>query len=200
VAVSGDLSSKPRPRFVERSLGPRPILEQLGLLDPLQTPPKKQLLVATHGGWTAHLHNTHLGGDSTAWTHHLGGVLRCRAVLATHIPVGQYPYPATQLEVRGDGHTRSVSAGVFDEGRWQFEAFGPEQGWEEPDRYRARRIRDRFDRELLLRYLELLGIEPDDPAFYGEGILVETRSWFEPRTTRIADEQERLAIRPVRAD
>jgi hypothetical protein len=68
---------------------------------------------------------------------------------------------------------------------------GPEQSWEEPNRCRARRVRDRFDRELLLRHFQRLGLAPGDPAFYGEGVLVETHSWFEPRTTPIADDDQR---------
>ena len=42
----------------------------------------------------------------------------------------------------------------------------------------ARRIRDRLDRALLMRYLESLGIRPDDPSFFGDGVVVtQLVSW-----------------------
>jgi hypothetical protein len=91
---------------------------------------------------------------------------------------------------------RAIYAGVYDEGTWQFDAFGRVQPWEEPERYEERRLRDRFDRELLLRYLAALGIDADDPASYGESALIQTRAAFRPRTTSVRDEQRRLEIAP----
>jgi hypothetical protein len=52
-----------------------------------------------------------------------------------------------------------------------FDAWGPEQPYEEPERYRRRLIRDRFTREMLLRYLEALGITPEDPDWYTDAAL-----------------------------
>jgi len=189
-------------RYKQFRLGSEPILEALSRLDPLQTPPKRELIVAMRSGWTAHFVNNHLGGDSQSWTGHLSRVLGCSGVIATHIPLGHYPYPATQLDLFGpdgdlpSGHVRAIYAGVYDEGTWQFDAFGRVQPWEEPERYEERSLRDRFDRELLLRYLAALGIDADDPASYGESALIQTRAAFRPRTTSVRDEQRRLEIGP----
>jgi hypothetical protein len=180
-------------RFRVKPLGPAPILDHFARLDPLQTPPKRQLVVANGASWTAHFTNDHLGGDSVSWVGHLSQVLGCRGVLASHIPVGHYPYPATQFELLGpDGepplyYLRTVSAGVFDDGRWEFEAHGPVQPFEEPDR--------RLDRDLLLHYLGALGIEADDPAAYGEGMLVRTRGPWRPRTSTVEETQREYGIR-----
>lgn len=174
-------------RFRFEQLGPRPILDQLARLDPLQTPPKRQLVVANGPTWTAHFANDHLGGDPVSWVGHLSGVLGCRGVIATHIPVGHYPYPATQFSLHGpNGEVRSLSAGIFDDGRWEVEALGEPQPFEEPERA--------LDRELLLRYLTELGIEADDPDAYGGGVLVRTRGPWRPRTSTIAEAQREYEI------
>jgi hypothetical protein len=179
-------------RFRVERLGSEPILDQLVRLDPLQTPPKHQLLVANGASWTAHFTNDHLGGDSVSWVGHLSRVLGCHGVLATHVPVGHYSYPATQFELlapEGEPplhYVRTVSAGVFDEGRWEFEALGEPQPFEEAGR--------RLDRDLLLHYLSVLGIEADDPAAYGEGMLVRTRGPWRARTSTIEETQREYGI------
>lgn len=72
---------------------------------------------------------------------------------------------------------RTISAYAQD-GRWSWHESGDPQPFEDPDRYTARRIRDRLDRALLVRYLESLGIRPDDPSFFGEGVVAtQMVSW-----------------------
>ena len=52
-------------------------------------------------------------------------------------------------------YIRSLSATATD-GRWEWYASGTPFEFEAPERYTRRRKRDRFDRELLLDYLEHL--------------------------------------------
>lgn len=175
-------------RFRTERLGPQPILDQLTRLDPLQTPPKRQLLVANGATWTAHFTNDHLGGDSTSWVGYLTGVLGCRGVIATHIPPGHYSYPSTQFSLHGpEGERRWVSAGIYDKGSWEFEALGDPQPFELAER--------RLDRDLLLHYLTAVGIEADDPAAYGDGMLIRTRGPWRPRTSSVAETQREYGIR-----
>jgi hypothetical protein len=175
-------------RFRTERLGPQPILDQLTRLDPLQTPPKRQLLVANGATWTAHFTNDHLGGDSTSWVGYLTGVLRCRGVIATHIPPGHYSYPSTQFSLHGpEGERRWVSAGIYDKGSWEFEALGDPQPFELAER--------RLDRDLLLHYLTAVGIEADEPAAYGDGMLIRTRGPWRPRTSSVAETQREYGIR-----
>jgi hypothetical protein len=176
-------------RYRDECLGATPIQQQLARLDPLQTPPKRQLVVANGPSWTAHFTNDHLGGDSVSWVGHLCGVIGCRGVIATHIPVGQYPYPATRFSLHSpEGEVRWLSAGIYDGGRWEVEALGEPQPFEEPGRP--------LDRELLLRYLTELGIDADEPDAYGEGVLVRTRGPWRPRTSTIAETQREYEIGP----
>jgi hypothetical protein len=108
-----------------------------------------------------------------------GPVRGCDAIEALHIPAKQYPYPATSFEITsprapGPLHSlRSVAAGKYDSGRWQFVATGEVQPFEETERYGAKRIRDRLDREMLVRYLATLGINADDPTFWVGGVLLQ---------------------------
>jgi hypothetical protein len=163
-------------------------------LAPLQTPPKRQLVVPAGERWTAHLMNSLLGGDSVSWVGYLSGVLECQGVIASHIPIGQYPFPSTQFELLGpDGppplrYVRTISAGIYDSGRWSFMVSGDPQPFEEPDSYLQRRKRDRFTRLMLIRYLAALGIEADDPGIYGQsGMLFESLSDYTPRTMTLAE-------------
>src|SRR2546421_1069158 len=163
----------------ETALGLQPLIDHLLRLAPLQMPPGLALVVEATGGWTMHADNSRGGGDSVSWVGHLSGVLSCRGVIARHIPIDQNVYPSTQLELlRPTGepplkYVRTVTAGIYDEDGWRFEAHGEVQPFEDLARYRARRIRDRFDRTLLLRYLEALGISVDDPAFFRSAVLFE---------------------------
>jgi len=70
-------------------------------------------------------------------------------------------------------YIRTITAGIYDEGRWRFEARGEVQPFESVDSYSARRIRDRFDKDLLMRYLRSLGIRADEPSFFTSATLFE---------------------------
>lgn len=150
---------------------PPGLLDQLIRLAPLQSPWRRELLVEA-GGWTAYFNNDVRGGDPTEWVEHLARVARRRGAVATHIPEDQYPFPLTRLDLVG-ATTRSVMAGVYDQGRWQFEAHGEVQPFEETSTYEARLIHHRFTRSMLVRYLLALGIDADRASFYGRGVLIE---------------------------
>lgn len=69
------------------------------------------------------------------------------------------------------------------------------QPFEQVKRYAAKRIRDRFDRAMLVGYLEALGIEPDDPSFWGQALRIEDQSSWRTRETTIEDIQREYGIR-----
>jgi hypothetical protein len=169
----------------------RSLIEQLRLLQPLQSPHKRELLVATSSDWTAYFGNGLLGGDPDSYVGYISAELDCRGVIASHIPADQYPMPATRFELLGPTgekplrYVRSVSAGIFDEGHWTFEAHGEQQPFEQLELYNVPRVRDRFTREMLLRYLAALGLDADNPAFYRDGILIRCHAPFKPRTLTV---------------
>jgi hypothetical protein len=143
LAVTLEWRQRLESRLRQREHG-RPILEMLRTLTPLATPWNRELVVEMHAGWTAHFTNDHLGGDSSSWVGYLQAVLRCRGVIGTHIPRGQYRYPATQFELLGPsgtpplGFVRTISCGIYDSGRWNFEASGTPQPLEDLRAYCCR--------------------------------------------------------------
>ena len=54
-----------------------------------------------------------------------------------------------------------------DGGRWLFSVNGKEQSFEEADKYRSRRISDRFTDEMLERYCRALDIDIFNEDLYG---------------------------------
>lgn len=171
----------PPPRFAQ--LGGLPIIDLMATLLPLQMPYKRRLFVGTTSSWTAIFDNSRTGGDPYSQAR-LATAQGVRAVAATHAPETQTELPATQFHLLGPTgepplmYVRTIDAGRFDSGRWEFLTWGTPQPFEDTDAYGRKRIRDRFTREMLLDYLLALGIRADDPDFYSEGVLAtDTANW-----------------------
>lgn len=170
----------------------------LAALLPFEAPWTRELLVPC-GTWTAYLNNFVNGGDSSAIATALARRLGVRCVMAEHAPRHGPGHEGTQLWLYGpDGepplmYRRTVSA-VATDGRWQWETSGEPLSFEETDRYTSRRVRDRFDRPMLLRYLEALGIPADDDNAYGQGVLVQQLVDWPRRTVSLEQERQQLGL------
>lgn len=174
----------------------RPFPGVLHDLLPFEAPWTRELVICC-GRWTAYLNNGVNGGDATA----IGGALMkrlgVRLVVADNSPKYGPGHQATQLWVLGpDGepplmYRRAIAAHATD-GRWTWDEWGVPFDFEHTERYGARRIGERFDRGLLVEYLEQLGIDADDDSFYGDGILIQQRVPYPTRTESL--EQAKAAI------
>ena len=82
-------------------------------------------------------------------------------------------------------YVRTVAAHAED-GRWSWTESGVVQPFEDAGRYKARGIRDRFDREMLVTYLASLEIRVDDAAFYGEGVAIRQVVTYPRRHENVA--------------
>jgi hypothetical protein len=158
------------------------LLGCLSALDPMQAPWTKEAIVDC-GDWTAYVNNGINGGDLTAIAPALAREHGWRCIGAEHMPRYGPGHAATQLRIQDPAGPpplrllRTITSYAQD-GRWTWHDSGDPQPFEDLDRYKARRIRDRLDRALLVRYLESLGIRPDDPSFFGEGVVVtQVVSW-----------------------
>lgn len=177
-----------------RELGDAPVLDLLRALLPLEMPYRRRLLLATVGEWTAIFDNSRGGGDPFPPASYLSRSAGVRGIVARHTPPEQGPYPTTQLHLFGPNgkpplmYVRTIDAGIFDEGRWRFDTSGTPQPFENVERYRARLVRDRFDRALLLEYLAALDIRADDPDWYRDGILVTEGGSWKPSWTATLEE------------
>ena len=81
---------------------------------------------------------------------------------------------------------RTISAHAED-GQWSWHENGPVLPFERAEVYRARRIRDRFSRGLLVEYLAAFGITVDEPASFGAGVLVRQRVTWSTRRESLDD-------------
>jgi len=157
---------------------PRPYPDVLEDLTPFESPWTRELVLPCGDRWSAYLNNGRNGGDPTASAHAVAARLDARRVMGMHAPRHGPGHQSTQLWVHGPGgegpsqHVRTLTADAAD-GRWSWYALGEPFDFEDTDRYTARRVRDRFDRSLLLRYLAALGIPADDDASYGPGVIVQ---------------------------
>lgn len=149
----------------------------LAELLPGESPWRRELLLPA-GRWTAYLNDAPHGGDPTASAVVVARRLGVQHVMAQHVPPYGPAHAATQLWVTGpDGEPplapqRTLSASATD-GRWSWHASGTPLPFEDVDRYRARRIRDRLDRPLLLSHLADLGITPPEEVDPSRAVLVE---------------------------
>lgn len=145
-------------------------------LQPLQAPSTTDLLAAHGRDWTAIVNNGLDGGDPVGATSVLGQELRVPWVIAKARQMNSVGHATMQFELGGPdgepplGYVRSIAAHAEDR-RWSWCAQGPVQPFEQPDVYRARRIRDRFTRPMLVSYLRSLGIEVDDNNRFGKTLL-----------------------------
>ncbi|GAB3932477.1 hypothetical protein GCM10029976_038490 [Kribbella albertanoniae] len=176
----------------------------------------RELLVGTVGDrWTAYFDCGFQGTDAVSTVGYLAEELKCQGLAIDSTPhtfgTGlETPgrYGAVQFELFGPlqtdflNYVRTISA-AHDGSRWSFEANGTVQAFEDPDRYEARRVRDKFTSEMLAEYAAELGVRPFDEDFYADqGILIESRQKVprKGKSMSLADTQHYWGIVPGIAD
>ena len=169
---------------------PEPYPGVLERLVPFEAPWTRELALPC-GSWTAYLNNGINGGDSTAIGQAVARRLGVRHVMAEHTLRYGPGHQATQLwisEPQGSSPMagRVIFASAMD-GRWEWHTSGEPLPFEDVERYSARRIRDRFDRTMLLGYLNALGIPADDDSSYGDGFLVQQVVDWQVRSVSLAE-------------
>ncbi|PTS79862.1 hypothetical protein DBR17_11465 [Sphingomonas sp. HMWF008] len=139
---------------------------------------RRFLFIPTHSEWTAFVDNGHQGTDAFATISYLAKKIECVGLRATDALPGR-TQGGTVFELYRPEDTdwlnieRAISA-IPTDGRWAFSASGAMLSFERPEFYARRRIKDRFDSEILKQYLGDLGIDAFNPSFYvDEGFLVE---------------------------
>ena len=182
-------------------------------LDPLtlRVRPRELVVSVGDGEWTAYFDFGLNGGDPVSVIGHLTRTLRTQGVAVHAVPhtygTGlETPgrFGAVQFELFGPlmteflNYVRTVSV-TYDGNRWRFDANGTVQDFEDTKRYAARRIRDRFTSEDLVRSCASLGLRPFDEDFYRPvGVLIESPVTPPPGATvlPLMEAQRHLGIRP----
>jgi len=142
---------------------------------------RRSLFVPTKSDWTAYFDNGWQGTDAFTAVSYLSQEIGCRGIRAVSIlnTIEQTRtglrgrYGATIFELYAsstDGCSflntqRSVFA-ANDGGRWKFGAAGGPLEFEDVKQYESRRIQDRFNPEMLDRYLRSFGIQLFLEEFY----------------------------------
>jgi hypothetical protein len=182
---------------VDRELPRYPLC--LRRLEPLQAPWTRELLIAHGNGWTAYLNNDLDGGDPVPACSVMAEALGVRCVIAIHQPRTKVGHASTQLQLLGpEGepplrYVRTLAAHAED-GRWTWETSGTPLPFEDPSRYRARLVRDRLTRQLLVGYLAALGVMVDHDQRYGRAVLVTQRVGWASRTESLQQARARWQL------
>jgi hypothetical protein len=129
----------------------------------------KYIFIPMKNDWTALIDNNFRGTNTSAI------VMLPRLIQSHSIWVVNSSFTSKQgaliMEIFGPEKTdwlnivRKIRL-TCDYGKWEFEQYGKPLPYEETGRYTARRIRDRFDLELLTRYLHAEGLSPFEEDFY----------------------------------
>lgn len=163
-----------------------PLSIALHFLEPLTTLRRRELLVSTASSWTAYFDNSARGGDPSGTASQLALVMKCRSLCVQCVPdtllsdgqgaVGTFGAVTFELfapEQREWLNYERAVAVVNDGGHWTFREEGKPLPFERIERYRAKKIKDRFTPELLEEYCMALGIRLFSEDFYGpQAVLV----------------------------
>ncbi|HXT60534.1 MAG TPA: hypothetical protein VN699_17970 [Pirellulales bacterium] len=135
---------------------------------------RQVLLLETKSRWSAIFVGEYSGPQSEI--RHLARTIPCKAVHIVCVDdtynakrdIGEYG--SVQFLLRGPARDESQDrtiAAVRDTSGWEFQNNGALLPFEHPDRYKARRVKDRLTQELLEEYCIAMGIRPFDEDFYG---------------------------------
>ena len=162
-------------------------------LQPLTTRVRPRELLATTANpdWVAYVDCPARGSDPDGPMYVLSQRLGGRGLSATLIPDaprdgsgGRWGGRIMWLHDNRPGRESRSIAVIQDGSHWEFDAHGPMQDFEEPEAYSARRVRDRFTPDMLLRYCAALGLRPWDDDFYPGPCVLLTSPIQPPRRLR----------------
>lgn len=151
----------------------------LHFLEPLTTLRRRELLVSTASPWTAYFDNSARGGDPFGTASHLSLVMKCRSLVVQCVPhivssqrqgtvvtFGAVTFELFAPEQRDWLNYERAVAVSNDGDRWIFREEGNPLPFERIERYRAKKVKDRFTPEMLEEYCMALGIQLFKEGFY----------------------------------
>jgi hypothetical protein len=136
---------------------------------------QRHLFIPTRSAWTAYFDNGWRGTDVGSAMRYMSRTLGCRGMRVGAVPhtlrKDKGRYGIVVLEVYGPHQTDwlNILRTLYvanDGGRWVFGQSGEPFPFEKPERYQARRLRERFTFDMLKEYVRHLGLWPFDEDFY----------------------------------
>jgi len=139
---------------------------------------RRTLILSNSSNWVAYLNNSILGTDTSGLAY-IAKKLKTSCIGVTETLSSDElgykinsPHAGTTFfdydEFSSDGKKskeRWIHA-INEDGNWKFEVSGELLPFENPEQFKARKIKDRFNRHHLLYYLEYFGIKLNDPNFF----------------------------------
>ena len=175
----------------------------------------RHLLVEVSGNWTAYFNCSLRGTDAVSAIGHLTRQVGCQGLIIITVPhtanvasTGRGRLGAVQFQMFGPletdflNYVRTIAVGS-DGRRWEFEANGTPQWFEEMDAYQSRRVRDRFTSVMLERYCAALDLKAFEPSAYGPRAMLLHQHVPVPEgayVMNLAEAQQWLGIVPGQAD
>ncbi len=153
------------------------LADVLKKLEPLSAEMRRLAIVPTKAGWSAVFQSGISGSDPSSLMPVLSGRLRADAMRVCATSTNA-KYAATIWEnyvgsLPGHGgvapHGRTICA-ANDGGRWKFFSSGELFDFEDEGSYAKARVRDRFTKEILARYLAHRSLHPFEDSFYNVSV------------------------------
>jgi hypothetical protein len=142
-------------------------------MEPLSAEMRRLAIVPTKSGWSAVFFSGIAGSDPASLMPVLAGRLLADAMRVCATPArSKYPatiwenYVGNLSEHEGVASYGRTICAANDGGRWKFYCSGEPFDFEESESYVKPKIKERFTKEMLARYLAHRGLYPFDDAFY----------------------------------
>ena len=149
---------------------------------------RRYLLIPTSSEWVCFLDNGHTGTDRTA-PEVISKSLNCESAFIVYDDFTKSTLLDVFKIVNGNVDlVRSIYA--IKDSKWEFEIYGDIQDFENPEYYKARQIKDRFNMNILNEYLEKLDIHVFDENFYNS-----TESIFFEKKGKMFDLTQELSLK-----
>lgn len=148
------------------------------LWEPKQNPDQTALFVNLQDAYSSLIH---------VWNHRYGK----RSITLRLSNDAIYTYPHHEITVRtANGQERVVYTHL--DSKWEFFETGPVQDFENVEYYKAKRVKDRLDNDIIDEYLKKLDFEIWSAEFYTShkpGVYFEQLAWKEetPENTEISN-------------
>lgn len=156
------------------------LVDALKLMEPLTSIGNIYLWLTTKSKWTAHFSNGINGADPVSLLFNIPLKLKTMGLMVICKPdIKSGTYGAFSFRLYGPklidySNTLRVIDLINDGGRWDFSLSGEPLDFEDENRYKAKKLRDRFTSEMLEEYCKNFGIDLFNPDFYGtKGIIMK---------------------------
>ena len=169
----------------------RALEEKLHQLLPLNSAGNRTLVCETKSNWSVYVTNEISGADIHSQPSYITKTLRIKSVAVTLVADTKDQPGSTQFVYRDGTQTKEIiapqgsysefpsrSLAAHKESKWEFHEHGEPLPFEDLERYKEKRIKDRLTFDMVERYCAEFGISLFDPDFYsGYGRIIESKPW-----------------------